>query len=219
MKALFSIRPKYKIALSLLTLIVILLCGVLVERSFFSRVKEASNSIYNDRLMPSTAVYHIADHITQRRFTIEAYVLQYPKAMEETRLELALHRQQTDSIVAAFEETYLVQKESESLEIMKKYLEDYKNIEQQLLVTGNPLDLKANLRAYNNIREELKQLSQIQTNVGQDLLDETESIASNAVMLSQLQIVALILTCLIAHAFILASRAISSPLKQRHNLN
>lgn len=219
MKAIFSIGPKLKIALSLLMLIVILMCGVLLERSFFSRVNEASTSIYNDRLVPSTAVYHLSDHITQRQFIVEEFVLSYPEASPVAGHKLFVHQQQTDSIITAFEKTYLVKKESKSLEALKKYLADYRKVETELLTTGDPEKLEATHYLYSDIRSELMKLSQIQTRVGQELLDETHSITSNANRLSQLQVVALIIACLVIQAFILASKVINSPLKQRHHLN
>lgn len=219
MKALFSIRSKYKVAISLLMLIVILLCGVLLERSFFSRVNQTSSSIYNDRLIPSTAVYHLSDHITQRLFIAEEYAENPPAMLSATKHQLSIHEQLTDSIITAFEETYLVNSESKSLEMLKSHLAHYKYVEQEFLTTGDPEKLKATHQLYTKIRGELLKLSQIQTRVGKELLDETHSITSNAGMISQLQVVALIITCLVIQAFILASKAISSPLKQPHHLN
>lgn len=219
MKAIFSIRPKYKVALSLLMLIIVLLCGVLLERNLISRVNEASTSIYNDRLVPSTAVYHLSDHITQRFFIAEEYVQNYPHASPETGHQLSAHVQQSDSIISAFEKTYLVKKESKSLEALKKFLDDYRDVEKEVLTTGAPEKLAATAHLYSDIRGELMKLSQIQTRVGQELLDETHSLTSNANTLSQLQVVALIITCLVIQAFILASKAINSPLKQKHHLN
>lgn len=220
MKAILSIRPKFKVALSLLMLIIVLLCGVLLERSFFSRVNEASSSIYNDRLVPSTAVYHLSDHITQRRFIADDYVDKFPKSPPSTtRQELRFHEQQTDSIIQAFEETFLVKKESKSLKELKKHLVHYHDLELEVLATGQPSKLQDIHRLYGLIRGELHELSRIQTHVGQELLTETQHITSSAGMVSHLQVLALIITCLIIQAFILASKAIRSPIKQKHHFN
>ncbi len=219
MKALFAIRPKYKLAMILLTLIVILLCGVLAERSFFSQVNAASASIYKDRLVPSSAVYHLSDHISQRRFMLEDHVRTSQGGVRELQQKLARHQGQMDSIIVAFEETYLVKNESKSLALLKTHLEDYDRAEAILLAGSTPADLSAAREIYQQIRRELMKLSNIQTRVGQDLFEETQDISSNAGMISQIQVVALIVSCLLIQAIILASKAISSPLKQRHNLN
>lgn len=219
MKVLLAIRPKYKVAWSLLMLIIILLCGVLAERSFFSRVNEASTSIYNDRLVPSTAVYHLSDHITQRRFLAEAYVQKTSVTSADVQQQLSFHQQQMDSIITAFEETYLVKNESKSLKMLKAHLQHYSELEKDLLVAGGMQKFKAVHTTYDKIREELMELSEIQTRVGQKLLDETHSITSNAGVVSQLQVAVLIIICFVLQAFILATKAISPPIQQRHNLN
>lgn len=219
MKTIFSVRPKYEMALSLLVLVIILLCGVLLERSFFSRVNEASTSIYNDRLVPSAAVYHLSDHITQRFFIADEYLKNYPLKSHEVTRQLSFHEQQMDSIILEFKETYLINSESKSLEVLKDHLDHYKAVEKELLTTGNPSKLQVTHQLYRNIREELLKLSQIQTRVGKELLEETQTITSNAGMISYIQVVALIITCLVIQAFILASKAINSPIKQRHRLN
>ena len=219
MKAFFDIRPKYKIALSLLTLVILLLCGVLVERNFFSRVNEASTSIYKDRLIPSTAVYHLSDHITQRRFMLEGFLEDSKNSRNEVRDALTDHQQEMDSIVRAFEETYLVENESKSLTRLKEKLVAYTQIENSILSEKGSKGLQRLHGKYADIRTELMELSQIQTRVGQKLFNKTQNLTSNAGMVSQLQIVALIVICLITQGFILASRAISSNVKQSYNLN
>lgn len=219
MKLLLSIRPKYKVALGLLMLVVILLCGVLVERNFFSRINQASASIYNDRLIPSTAIYHISDHLNQRRFAVEGFLEGNGQPALALQNDLQIHWNKTDSIIKAFEETYLVKNESRSLASLKSHLLQHSIIERKLLQQNATEGLSAYHENYNSIRHELQELSIIQTRVGQNLLDESNSLTSNAGIISHMQIIMLIITCLVVQGFILASKAISPPVKQQHHWN
>lgn len=219
MKNLLAIQGKYKVALALLTMIVLLLCGVLLERNFLGELNKASASIYNDRLIPSTAVYHISDHITQRRFLVQECLEDPHRLSKNEREELTLHRLKEDSIVKAFEQTFLVADESERLNRLKIHLRDFYLVEESLLDSTSQYTLADLNSVFFNIRHELRELSKIQTRVGQKLLDKSESLSSKAGMVSQFQVVILVIICLVAQGFILASKAIIPAFKQKHNLN
>ena len=214
MKSIYPIKSKTKIAITLLSMIILLLCGVLVERYFFSKINEGSASIYNDRLIPSTAIYHLSDHISERRFLL----LNDTIRAEETKSELAWHRYKEDSIITAFEQTYLVADESKALNQLKSNLDDYNKMEAELLSEKSIKDFALLEQQYSGIREELLALSNIQTRVGLTLQKENDRLNSNADVISQLLVIVLILTCLIAQAFVLASKSIIPSLQQKHNL-
>ncbi|MDZ7848600.1 MAG: MCP four helix bundle domain-containing protein [Owenweeksia sp.] len=215
MKALFALRSKHKLALGILMMVVLLLCGVLAERSFLSRVNETSSSIYNDRLLPATFVYQLSDHLSQRRFLMAGK----QPAKANLAAELHTHRQAMDSLVQAFEKTYLVNDESLSLRHLKSHLQNYNRMERKLLAAANSPNQQPLYEQYGKIREELQELSAIQASVGQQLFQKTENLTSDAGVVSQLQVAMLILACLLAQVFIMASKAISSPVKQRHQWN
>lgn len=215
MKNLYPIQSKTKVAITLLSMIILLLCGVLVERYFFSRINEGSASIYNDRLIPSTAIYHLSDHLAERRFLILNDTLQ----LREIKNELAWHRHKEDSIIAAFELTYLVADESTSLNQLKTHLNSYNQIEAELISGKSEINFAQLEQQYTSIRAELLELSNIQTRVGRTLQNENDRLNSSADIISQLLVIVLIITCLIAQAFVLASKSIIPSLKQKHNLN
>lgn len=213
MNNLYSIRPKSKVAITLLSMVVLMLCGVLAERYIFSRIKEASTSIVKDRLIPSTAIYHLSDHFTQRKLAL-ADTTYKAKPLE---LLLHWHRTKEDSIIEAFEKTYLVEDEALSLGELKAHLSQYNQLEQQYL---NDASTAEQLNSeYNLMREELLELSNIQTRVGQKLQTENERLTSNADVISQILIIVIIVCCLVAQGFVLASKSIIPSIKQKHNLN
>ncbi len=219
MKNLYSISSKSKVAITLLSMIILLLCGVLVERYFFSKMNEGSASMYNDRLIPSTAIFHLSDHIAQRRLLMLSKARYEDQQVEEIQKTLSWHQHKEDSIITAFEQTYLVEDESVSLEQLKAELNAYNQLEANLIASTTDSELAKLDIQYSNIREELMELSNIQTRVGQKLQTENERLTSNADVITQLLVVVLIITCLIAQAFVLASKSIIPAISQKHNLN
>lgn len=215
MNILYPIKSKTKVAITLLSMIILLLCGVLVERYFFSKINEGSASIYNDRLIPSTSIYHLSDHIAERRFLWQNDSIH----SDEMIRELSLHRHKEDSIIAAFELTYLVADESTSLNQLKTHLNKYNQIEAELLSDNLKNSFTELEQQYASIRRELLELSNIQTRVGLTLQNENDRLNSSADVVSQLLVIVLIITCLIAQAFVLASKSIIPAVRQKHNWN
>ncbi|WP_367391405.1 MCP four helix bundle domain-containing protein [Lewinella sp. LCG006] len=221
MKSKFFLPAKYKAAIVLLLMITMLLGGILLERHFFQKINSASTALFEDRLMPSTFVYHLTDFIHQRHRVVEKTILiPSSKPTAPTIDEISTYRQQMDSIMVAFQSTFLVKEEMMSLERLKTALKTYENVEQQLLSTPatdkNIKDLEFHLDA---IRTELFMLSNIQTTVGKELLTDSDHVVATAYALNKFQISILIICCLIAQVFILRSKIVRSPIPQQPNLN
>jgi hypothetical protein len=220
MKSL-PISPKYKAAFVLLLMITMLLGGILIERQFFQKINTASTALFEDRLMPSTFVFHLTDFIHQRHRVVEKTILiQSLTPTSPTLDEINSYRHKMDSIMVAFQSTFLVKDEVTSLERLKVALKKYGDVEQQLLATPPTTksveDLELHLDA---IRTELFMLSNIQTTVGQELLTDSGHVVASAYALNKFQISILIICCLIAQVFILRSKIVRSPIAQNPNLN
>ena len=200
-------------------LVVLLLCGVLVERNFFSKVNKASTSIYEDRLVPSVAIFHLYDHIVQRYLILNEYLRLREESSTVVKEKLLIHEKKMDSVLLAFGNTYLVANERKGLDQLRKHLQMYNRLENEMLESNEIIEIKHLNTHLDRIRTNFSGLSKIQANVGQSLLDEAHNVTSNAGMISQLQIVILIIICLITQGLILASKVIRSPIKQHHNLN
>lgn len=220
-KSAFSIQPKQKTALVLLLMITLLLCGILIERHFLRQVGTTSTALYEDRLMPSTFVYQLTDRIHQRYRKAENILLSgqiRPTAGQQR--ELQQYQQQMDSIVVAFEQTYLVKDESASLERLKTAMDNYNRLESQFLHQPiTQVNLQHLDQHLDDIREELWQLSSIQTLVGRELLINTESTVARAYALNNLEVSILLICCLVAQVLTLNSKSIHSPIVQKPHLN
>lgn len=223
MKTLISIKPKYKLALVLLIMASLILAGLLMERKYFKNVNTSSASIYNDRLIPAIAIFHLSDHLTQRRLLLEQQINNKPVSAQ-LQSTLSGHSLAMDSIVRAFEETYLVKAEFKSLEMLKQYLGEYRQTEKLLL--QNPRQdlgsekIHQQLQTdFENIRSELIELSAIQNLVGKELMADTRHTVAQAHNISDFQIAILLITCIIAQMLIIASKAITPTIRQKYKLN
>lgn len=217
----FPIHTKYKAAFVLLLMITMLFGGILLERHFFQRINTASTALFEDRLMPSTFVFHLTDFIHQRHRVVEKAILTQSLEQRSPSIEqINTYRQQMDSIVVAFQSTFLVQDEQTSLERLTRALKFYETAEQQLLATPTTDKNIANLELHlDAIRTELLNLSNIQMTVGKELLTDSGHVVASAYALNKFQISILIICCLIAQVFILSSKIVRSPIAQKPNLN
>lgn len=222
MKISLNLKPKYKMALTLLIMVSLILGGILIERQCIKDINYSTSSIYKDRLLPATAIFHLSDHLTQRRFILEDYV-EDEKKTPGVYAELTAHSTSMDSIITAFEMTYLVHLENESLNALKENLSKYDLAEARVLLqysaNKSNRDFEQLLSNFSSIRSELIELSAIQTSVGKELMSSNAQSISQAQLVSNFQVAILLILCLIAQIFIIASKAIVSPIKQKHNLN
>lgn len=221
MKSKYSLPAKYKAAFVLLLMITMLLGGILLERHFFQRIDSASNALFEDRLLPSTFVFHLTDFIHQRHRVVEKTILIPSLAPTAPAVdEINTYRQKMDSIMVAFQHTFLVKEEASSLERLKISLKKYGDVEQQLLATPPTTKSVADLELHlDAIRTELFMLSNIQTSVGQEILTDSGHVVASAYALNKFQISILIICCLIAQVFILRSKIVRSPIAQQPDLN
>lgn len=221
LKSAFAIQPKLRMALVLLLMITLLLSGILIERHYLQKVDHTSTTLYEDRLMPATFVYQLTDRIHQRYREAENMILR-AQSTPTTRQAIALqqYQQQMEAIMVAFEQTYLVTDESASLKRLQSAMAEYSKAESQFLQNPTaPNNIQLLDRHLDAIRDELLQLSSIQTVVGKELLSRSESTVAQAYALNNLEISLLVLGCLVAQLLILSSKSLRSPIAQKAHLN
>ncbi len=221
MKIFLAIKPKIKIALILLILIIIVLSGTLFERRFVSSINESNSSIYNDRLVPANEMFRLADQMLERHLLVEDFLASKGKiSVVETQTLLNQNKQTIDTLLTAFETTYLVKAETESLGQLKMHLKNYTVVESSVVLSGPETEELHLLRTeFLRVHQELKTLSAIQLRIGQDLFSDSEKTMVDAHALSDFQIIIIILLCILAQIFILSSKSIASPIEQNHHLN
>lgn len=209
MNWIYGIRSKLKIAIVLLILIGVIVLGTFLERHYMRNIHTSSSSMYEDRLVPATEIYHLSDHLFSKYLLIEK-VLMHPDKTDhrEIRKQIDILNRKADSLIKDYELTYLVHMESEGLKAFKKKLKMYNRMESRILYSSvdDPETVRKIHLLFAGLRKELRALSTIQTAVGKELISGTKNMCSRSSLISNLQIAILIILCMIAQTLILAHR-------------
>lgn len=222
MRSFFAIRAKFKIALMLLVMVTVILIAALLERKFFNDVHTSSASIYNDRLIPATAIFHISDNVYRQQNLYEMIGHQTDDpALPLIVSKLKNIKESNDSILSAFRQTYLTPTEEKFLNKLSRDLNDYYKLKTEMLNSKSNTQVQQDVikDSFEQIRTDLHKLSSIQTLVGKELLTSTENNVARAHLITNLQIVAAIILSVICQILILTSQSVKSPIKQKHELN
>jgi hypothetical protein len=218
MKWTFIIQQKIKLALLLTALIIVIGLTAYTEKKNVKEMGTSFASIYYDRLVPATDLFHITENLFQRRIVLEGLLSGRDNDLIMPSQDQLLHYHlATNGLVSKFEKTFLVEAESNALSNFKKSLKEYKKVEdrvvgiiaQNLDDQGRRLYETEGKEKFNSALNNLHQLSTIQSTVGLDILKESKSTISNSELMLTLQILTAIIIGLIIHALIVASRMIN----------
>jgi hypothetical protein len=146
-------------------------------------------------------------------------------SVEEIKNVLSLENKQLDTLINKYEKTYLVKAETNHLQNLKKNLKIFER-DELLLINASlenkefarNLYLNTTINFYENIDQDLILLTQVQTQIGKELLAESNKSQSSSSLISQLQIVVAIILGLIIMILIITDKQVI--LKQeKYNLN
>lgn len=224
MKWVYSIQQKIKTAFLLAAICLMVLVGIFWERSNVASLEDSTTSIYDDRLLPATYVFHLTDHLYQKRLILESYFEERAPDPAAGLHRLAHHDAAIDTLIEDFEATYLVAHEDQALRHLKRELEAYSRLERSLLrgeayVNDRSAGRQALEALFAVTRGELIQLSRIQIDVGRQLKEQSRVKAASVSTITKVETALIILISLIIQALVFASRTATGKLPQRHELN
>lgn len=202
-----SRNARYRLAIVLLAMTVLVLGSKLLEDTFIERLRYDCHSLFADRLRPATIVFHLSDQMHQKQSLLSRYLAQ-PDARRAdaaaiARDQLKQHDQRIDQLLEEFHGTYLVGNEAQYLRDLRGALQRYRTLEGKFLAQPETVTAgsdEALLAAWRTVRDELLALSQLQEEVGQELDRESEAYASGVTLLLYLQIAVAFVLGLIAAA-------------------
>lgn len=216
----FSTKQRMKLAGFLGVLLVIILVKNTIEQRSFSNMNDAVSSFYEDRLLPATYVFHLTDHLYQRRLLLEEHAATSAGDMGEALYlgQLKVHHDAMDSLVADFERTWLVEEEDLVLDDFKGHIAEYRNKEKEWLASGiDILQPGAPREGFMQIFEqtlgELATLSRIQTDEGKLLRDNSRAEKASSDLLSNLELVLIILIGVVIQALVFSAKAGNAKIK------
>ncbi len=216
MNIAFSLKNKLKIA-SLLFCIAScsVLINVLEERSV-SKMHDAFVSIYHDRLVPATDLFFISERLRQRS---ELWQNISVKGVDSFRLAdlnyVKRSNAQIDSVVRKYEATKLVSKEVYFLRQFRMALTAQNNNENSLIDAyqynyerANTIYKKQSARLASNTMSSISELINVQLEVGEELMINSEVLASGTKIYSTIQIILAIAIGLLVVGIVSASNAV-----------
>lgn len=225
MKIFFSIQPKMKAALLLAAICVAILANMFWERRNISNINDSFSSIYKDRLLPATYVFHLTDHLYQKRLILDNYFIHsaQPNIFAD-RHAIAKHNAAIDTLLEDFEATYLVEREDQLLHDFQQELQAFNALEKELLDNYEKIQRPDIAQAtfkkhFETARTELTQLSQIQIDIGKKLEENSRRIAASTNVMTNMDALLIIVLGLIIQVLIFTSKSVTPKLPQQHELN
>lgn len=228
MKWTFFIRQKLKVAILLFSIMLLIIVTILVSRKNINHISESFNSMYNDRLIPATDIFYLAESLYSKRLLMENYLNStLKKNVEQLQQKLDKHNRATDSLILEFEKTYLVDDESQILKDFKNKTKTYTAFENDIINLSISQSKEEALQKFNETGEEifrctidnLVQLTQIQSSVGKKLTDASQSGASNIKTLYSVQMILVFVIGAMVQALIFASKSLRAGKEQKYRLN
>jgi len=183
---------RFRLAVVLLAMFLVLVAGKLWEDALVERLRGDCTSLFADRLLPATTLFHLSDEMHARQRTLERFVNEGGTAVADVRYHLGRHDARLEMLTHQIEQTYLVADEARHLQAFRSALTAYKEAERVLLQQraadqagryGTELE-----KAFDSVHSELLSLTAVQEAVGKQLRDESVASASSVLSLLYFQL-------------------------------
>ncbi|MDF2384269.1 MCP four helix bundle domain-containing protein [Nostoc ellipsosporum NOK] len=188
MKAGLQTLQKRRLLLGLFIIFVIMLLNNFSSRKSYLDLKENMTSIYHDRLMPATFLFRLNDLLYQKQL----FHLSQETSVSE---EVNNWNRQMDSIIDAYEKTYLTDTEKRYWKNFRDNLDAYNAMEKSVKA---PYTQQEFLSPLNGALAALRDLNEVQTTEGNLLQRESETIVRQSVIKFYLEISLLLVLCIMA---------------------
>lgn len=188
-----SRRATLRLAALLLVITMSIVASKIAEDHFVENIRKDCGSLFADRLMPATTLFHLSDAIYQKRDVLVALLRDKSGASSKPSLyRLGQHDATIEHHIKTIEKTYLVDDESRLLRELRSSLRSYASIEEKLLSRrekGEVIEAALEIQpAFDELRAELLHLTKVQESVGQELTSETLASATSVSTLLYFQL-------------------------------
>jgi len=223
MKFAFSLKNKLKIAFLLFCIMCCTLLIRFLEDKSVEKINESFISMYNDRLVPATDLYFIAENLYYKNEILQEILLGgntvHPS---KGMVQLNKHNRKIDSVINKYELTLLVKQEKNFLNDLKKALVVQQGLELRILniagAEGKAIYDSMGRSAANRTLAKLSALIKIQSKVGNELIKGSEIFVSGTKVYSTLQVILAIVIGIMIVAIVSASNAVKIQ-SDKFNLN
>ncbi|SFA46055.1 Four helix bundle sensory module for signal transduction [Pedobacter suwonensis] len=195
MKFAFSLKNKLKTAFLLFCIMCCTLMIRFLEDKSVEKINDSFISMYNDRLVPATDLYFIAENLYYKNAILQELLLGNDAAEGLTMLvNMNNHNRKIDSVINKYELTFLVKQEKNYLNEFKKALLVQQRIEAKMLnmasaEEGRSIYESTGKKAVNQTLVKLSALIKIQSKVGNELIKGSRIFVSGTKVYSTLQVI------------------------------
>lgn len=194
MNASTGAKEKRKLVLLLLVILTFALLNNFFSRRYYDRLDRNMSSIYEDRLMPTSYLFRLSDHLYQKKLLLQ-------DILGNVSIAAALdsHNQAINGIIEAYAKTYLTEKEEEYWNGFITSLERYNEAEAvRLGQTGSTVISRALSVNFLEALSVLNKLNELQTVEGLKLQDDSKSLIHSTKMGAYLEVSLLFILGIVA---------------------
>ncbi|GGE40819.1 hypothetical protein GCM10011413_03340 [Pedobacter psychrotolerans] len=199
-------------------------CTLLIrflEDKSVAKINESFISMYNDRLVPATDLYFIAENLYQKNMIFNDALINNSLPLAG-KAEIDQYNFKIDSVIKKYELTLLVKQEEVFLNDLKKALSKQQQLELKVLKMTEEDGLRIYQSVGKNVSNQtlvkLSALIKIQSNVGNDLIKDSKIFVSGTKIYSTLQGILAVLIGVMIVSIISASNMVKIQ-NEKFNLN
>jgi len=211
MKFAFSLKNKLKIAFLLFCIMCCMLLIRFLEDKSVATINESFISMYNDRLVPATDLYFIAENLYQKNMIFNDALINDSLPLSG-QAKIDQHNIKIDSVINKYQLTLLVKQEEVFLNDLKNTLNRQKQLELMVLKMveedGLRMYQSEGKKISNQTLVKLSALIKIQSNVGNDLIKDSKIFVSGTKIYSSLQGILAVLIGVMVVSIISASNMV-----------
>ena len=222
MKFAFSLKNKLKIAFLLFCIMCCTLLIRFLEDKSVKKINESFISMYNDRLVPATDLYFIAENLYHKSAILQDAMAENAVHQSVNISKINKHNRTIDSVINKFELTFLVKQEKGFLKDLKEALSAQQEIENRILnlaiTDGKKVYEAIGRNAAGKTLDKLSALIKIQSNVGDELIKDSKIFVSGTKIYSTFQGILAIIIGIMIVSIVSASNAVKIQ-NDKFNLN
>lgn len=208
MKWTYSIKNKTTAAILLAVILGLTMLTNLLERKRFKELEASFTSIYEDRLLVESYLFHLYDNLKRKQ---DLFELAAQQGVSHTiNSELNVYRQERIELIDKYAQTYLTVEEDSKFHDLRATFERIDDLEEEIsLLEAEAKIPKDLIREHDKITVEafstLSALSDIQTSEGELLREKSKKIILGSVSISHFEMTILIAIAVIIQALVFSS--------------
>lgn len=222
MKFAFALKNKIKIAFLLFCIMCCILLIRFLEDKSVAKINESFISMYQDRLVPATDLYFVAENLYLNNTIFQEAMTNNVVHPSASISKINIYHGKIDSVIAKYEKTLLVNEEKKFLNDFKTALRFQQKIEKKVLgltvIDGDKIYENLGRDAAAQTLSKLSALIKIQSKVGSELIKDSKVFVSGTKIYSTLQIILAVLIGIMIVAIIYASNVVKVQ-NEKFNLN